>query len=299
MLGLLYAMITVTAWGTWLAPSQNIVFRNQQIKTLYVAAANLALAALVFALQGFRGLTWAVFWLPFTGGLVWAVSGFLAFTATNRLGMARASGIWTPLNVVVSIFWGVVIFGEFLKISPFTLALLVLALLVMLAGVLMIIFAKGGGRQAGEASSPASISWAGLLGALGAGVLWGTYFIPIQLSKASMWTASFPLALGIFTGSLVLAGFTRQPLRLEKTSDTLRVLSTGLLWGIGNYGMLLLVGQLGAGRGFTISQLGVVVNGLIGVYLLKDPQPRSRAAILTLAGCALATIGGIMLGSLK
>jgi len=60
-----------------------------------------------------------------------------------------------------------------------------------------------------------------------------------------------------------------------------------------------LVGQIGAGRGFTISQLGVVVNGLIGVYVLKDPQPRSRAAALTLAGCVLATLGGILLGNLK
>src|SRR5574338_126250 len=105
MLGVLYAAVTVLAWGSWLAPAQNIVFRNQQIKTFYVAAANLALASLVFVLQGARGLTWNVFWLPFAGGLVWAVSGFLAFTGTNRLGMARAYGIWAPLNVMVSIFW--------------------------------------------------------------------------------------------------------------------------------------------------------------------------------------------------
>ena len=43
----------------------------------------------------------------------------------------------------------------------------------------------------------------------------------------------------------------------------------------------------------------VMVSGLIGVYLLKDPQPRSRAATLTLIGCVLATVGGILLGSLK
>ena len=90
-----------------------------------------------------------------------------------------------------------------------------------------------------------------------------------------MWVAAFPLALGIFAGSAALAAFTRQPLRLERAADYLRTASTGLLWGIGNYGMLLLVEQLGAGRGFTISQLGVVVNGLIGVYLLKDPRPGS------------------------
>ncbi len=295
MLGLLYAVVTVLAWGTWLAPSQNIVFRNQQIKTFYVAAANLVLAALVFAFQGLGDFTWQVFWLPFVGGLVWSVSGFMAFTATNRLGMARAYGIWAPLNVVVSIFWGVVIFGEFLALGRFTIALLALALLINLAGVLLIIFAKG----AGSLAASGSLFWTGLFGAVGAGVLWGSYYIPIQLSEASMWVAAFPLALGIFAGSLALAAFSRQPLRLNHSSEYLRVTSTGLLWGVGNYGMLLLVGELGAGRGYTISQLGVVVSGLVGVYILKDPRPRTRAAALTLVGCVFATLGGILLGSLK
>ena len=294
MLGILYAVVTVLAWGTWLAPSQNVVFRNQQIKTFYVAAANLGLALLVFALQGFAGLSWEVFWPPFVGGLVWAVSGFLAFTATNRLGMARAAGIWTPLNVVVSLLWGALLFNEFLSTGPLTLALLLGALVVLLAGVLLILFARGaGGGQTGGSV------WPGLLGALGAGVLWGSYFLPIKFSAASMWVAALPLALGIFAGSAALALFTRQPLRLERPSDVLRVAATGLLWGVGNYGMLLLTEQLGAGRGFTISQLGVVINGLTGVYLLKDPPPGSRAAALTLLGCVLASAGGILLGSLK
>jgi glucose uptake protein len=295
MLGLLYALVTVLAWGTWLAPSQNIVFRNQQIKTFYVAAANLALALVVFLLQGPRGLTWSVFWPPFLGGLVWAVSGFLAFTATDRLGMARAFGLWAPVNVLVSLLWGMLLFGEMLNEGPLTLALLALALLVTLTGVLLIIFAKGFG---GPVHSRMAL-WPGLLAALGAGVLWGSYFIPIQFSAASLWVASFPLSVGIFVGSLFLAALTRQPLRLERRSALLRVASTGLLWGIGNYGMLLLVGEFGAGRGFTISQLGIVVNGLLGIYWLKDPPPRSRAAALTLVGCLCATVGGILMGALK
>jgi glucose uptake protein len=295
VIGWLYALVTVLAWGSWLAPSQAVTFPNQQIKTFYVAAANLVLAGLVLALQGAAGLTWAVFWPPFVGGLVWSVSGYLAFTATGLLGMARAYGIWAPINVGVSMLWGAIIFNEFLSASPLTLGLLALALAIILSGVLLIIFAKGRGAQ----RLAPRIFWSGLLAALGAGVLWGSYYIPIKLSAASMWTASFPLALGIFAGSALLAGVTRQPLRLQRAGSYLRAGATGLLWGIGNYGMLLLVEQMGAGRGFTLSQLGVVVNGLIGIYILKDPQPRSRAALLTLIGCVLATAGGILLGNLK
>jgi glucose uptake protein len=33
---------------------------------------------------------------------------------------------------------------------------------------------------------------------------WGTYFIPIKMSDASLWIATFPLAIGILFGSTVL-----------------------------------------------------------------------------------------------
>ena len=295
MPGILYAAVTIFAWGTWLAPSQNIRFKNQQIRTFYVAAANLALATLVLLIQGGSTLTLDVFWLPFIGGLVWSVSGLLAFTATSQIGMARAFGIWAPVNVVVSIIWGMLIFNEFLSSNFQTLLLLGAALGLILAGVMMIIFARGGKDR----QPAASFFGLGLFSALGAGVLWGSYFIPIKLAAVSMWVAAFPMAVGIFVGSSLLALMARQSLRLESSGALLRVCATGLLWGIGNYGMLLLVDSLGAGRGFTLSQLSVVVNGLVGIYWLKDPPARSQAGILTLAGCVLATAGGILLGNLK
>jgi glucose uptake protein len=41
------------------------------------------------------------------------------------------------------------------------------------------------------------------------------------------------------------------------------------------------------------------INVLIDVYWHKEPQPRTRAATLTLIGCVLAMIGGVVLGKLK
>ena len=93
-----------------------------------------------------------------------------------------------------------------------------------------------------------------------------------------MGVGAFPLAIGMCVGSLLLTALARQTPRLAHASDTLRAVLTGLIWTVGNYGMLLLVGALGAGRGFTIAQLSVVVNALVGILWLKDPHPRSRAA---------------------
>ncbi len=295
MVGILYALITVFAWGTWLAPSQNIPFKNQQIKTFYVASANLVLAFLVtLTLRSVR-VPLSVFWLPFLGGLVWAVSGLCAFTATDKIGMAKACGIWAPLNIIVSILWGAVLFQEFLTTGAMNLLLLAASVIIIIAGVLFILFARGRGEKAQNRHT----LMIGFLAAVGAGILWGSYFIPLKISTASTWVAAFPLSIGIFTGSALLALISRQSLKLANTGEYLRVSLSGILWGVGNYGMLLLVGELGAGKGFTIAQLCVVVNALIGVYILKDPQPKTRAAAFTLIGCLLATCGGIVLGNLK
>jgi glucose uptake protein len=294
-----YALIPVIAWGAWLAPSHNVRFPNQQVKTLYVTSANLGLALVVLLVQGVGGLkslSLASFCLVFSGGVLWAFSGLCAFTATAQIGTARAFGIWAPLNIIVSMLWGALLFGEFPDLSMGSRLTLAAALAIILAGVLLIIFAKGVALpNPGEERR----AWLGYAGAVGAGVLWGSYYIPIQAAGVSMAVGAFPLAIGMFSGSILLARLAGQSAHLAHTHDVLRALLTGLMWGVGNYGMLLLVGTLGAGRGFTISQLSVVVNALVGILWLKDPHPRSRAAWLTLLGCVLATVGGILLGSLK
>ena len=107
------------------------------------------------------------------------------------------------------------------------------------------------------------------------------------------------MALGMASGGLLLALWGRPSWRLPAVGDYLRACATGVLWSVGNYGMLLLVEAIGAGKGFTISQISVVVSALIGIFWLQEPPPKTRAAGLTLIGCVLATLGGIVLGNLK
>jgi glucose uptake protein len=292
-MGILYAVVTVLAWGAWLAPSQRISFGSSHVRTFYIAAANLALTFAVLVGRGLPRETWSAFWLPFAGGLIWAVSGYCAFAATVRVGMAGASGVWTPLNIVVGMIWGAALFSEFGDLGPRDLALLVAALVVIIGGILLIILARGGRAQRSGRSLAS-----GVLLALAAGVLWGSYFIPIRMARVSLWEASFPLAAGMFVGSAALVGLARAPLALPHRGDYGRVCLSGLLWGLGNYGMLLLTEALGTGRGFTIAQLGVVVNALIAILVLRDPRPGTRAATITFVGVLLATLGGVVLGNL-
>ena len=295
MESILYALITVFGWGTWLAPSQKVIFPSQEIKTLYVVLTNLGIATVVAVWRGaIVELAPATFWLTVLGGMIWAVGGLCAFTGTNKLGIAKAFGIWAPLNIIVSLTWGAALFHEFTNISLGSIVLLVAAILTILVGILLIIFAKDtdeGGQERGAFRL-------GFAGAVGAGILWGSYFIPVKYSGVSPWAGAFPLAIGMTIGGIILALLTRQSWRLKESGDTIRASLTGALWSIGNYGALLLIDAIGVGKGFTISQISVVVSALIGIYWLREPPPKTRAATFTIIGCTLATIGGIVLGNL-
>ncbi|HEY0738787.1 MAG TPA: GRP family sugar transporter [Herpetosiphonaceae bacterium] len=295
-MSVLYALITLVGWGTWLAPSQKVSFPNQQIKTLYVVATNLLIALVVALwLDSIGELSAATFWLTLLGGVIWAIGGLCAFTGTNKLGIAKAFGIWAPLNIIVSLIWGALLFDEFVDISAGTILLFIAAIVIILVGVLLIIFAKG----ADEGAQDQRGVRLGLVGAVGAGILWGSYFIPVQYSGVSAWAGAFPQAIGMAIGGTVLALLSRQSWKLSAPGDYGLACLSGALWSLGNYGVLLLIGELGAGRGFTIAQLSVVIGALVGIYWLHEPAPGTRAARLTFIGCVLATIGGIMLGNLK
>ena len=291
-----YTVITLLGWGTWLAPSQKVSFPNQEIKTLYVVLTNLGIAALLAFWRGGSGDVGAgSFWLTVLGGIIWAAGGWCAFTGTNKLGIAKAFGIWAPLNIIVSLIWGALLFHEFINISASSILLLLIAILAILAGVLLIIFAKG----IGDPASSVSAARLGIVGAIGAGIFWGSYFIPVKYSGVSPWEGAFPLAIGMTVGGVILATLSRQSWKLNAPGDYARASLTGALWSLGNYGALLLVDAIGAGKGFTIAQISLVVNALIGIYGLHEPSPGTRVANWTLIGCALATVGGILLGNLR
>ena len=156
-----------------------------------------------------------------------------------------------------------------------------------------IIRARGGDEHA--AGAPGQL--AAVLAAASAGVLWGTYFVPAQASGLSPQAANVPLAAGMVVGATAMAVASGHgSFRLPRLYPYGALLAAGALWGVGNLGMLALVDQIGAGKGFTIAQLGLIVNALVGIYVFKNPRPSTRAAAITLYGVLVAGAGGVLVG---
>lgn len=304
----LLALATVLCWGAWIPTAQARPGVRQLTRTLYAAAGNLALAAVAF-LAAHRGLPlgWRGFWLPVAGGVMWTAGSLFAFRATHVIGLARAAGTWTPLNIVTSFAWGAALFGELSGLSVARWAALAGGSVLVGIGLTMILRSQDAGspgRPSGLGDGPVTTGRGGttyraaVSYAVGAGLLWGTYFVPAQWAKVPAEIANLPLAIGIFAAALAGSIARRAPARLAPPTAAVQ-LGAGVLFGAGNLALLALVARIGTGTGFTVAQLSLLVNASIGVWVFKLPAPGTRAARLVLAGVAVAGTGGALIGALR
>lgn len=292
----LLSLITVLAWGTWIPVAQAVPGVPQRTRTLYVTVGNVMFAGAVLAIVGGHlAFGWRTFWLPLAGGIVWTLGNYCAFQASEAIGLARAAGSWTPLNIIVAFAWGAALFGELNGFTGTRFAVLAGALLLVVTGVLIIVRSQGAGPAAGPTSGTYR---RGLMWAAGAGVLWGSYFVPAQWAGVSAQVGNFPLAVGILIGGLALAVRGGGPVRLDAKGVTVH-LAAGVLFGIGNLALLGLVSRVGTGAGFTIGQLSLLVNASVGIWVFKVPPPGSLAAKLVLSGILIAGTGGAVIGTLR
>ncbi len=294
----LLAVVTVAALGTWIPLAQLLPGTPERSRIFYVAVGNVVFAGLALLVSGADVVfDWRSFWLPLAGGVVWAAGNYCVFRASATIGLARAAGTWTPLNIVVAFAWGAVLFGELDGFSAARFAVLGVAFLTVVAGVLLIAGSRDGRSEPPGSGKPAAAR-TGLLWAGAAGILWGSYFVPAQWAAVPPQVSNFPLALGILGGALALALPTGEPVKLGVRAAGAQ-LGAGVLFGIGNLALLALVARVGTGTGFTIAQLSLAVNAAIGIWLFHVPQPGTSQARKVLAGIVVAGIGGCVIAAMR
>ncbi len=119
-------------------------------------------------------IVWAVL-----AGMLWAVANTLTVFAVRNVGLSIAFPLWN-INSLVGLFWGWLLFNELRGSSMRERAKVLGGAAAIVAGACLLAYATE--HHSSAAPQRATL---GILAALGAGMLWGTMYIPYRKAYIS------------------------------------------------------------------------------------------------------------------
>lgn len=204
-------------------------------------------------------------------GCLWAVANTLTIFAIRDIGLSIAFPLWNT-NSLLGIFWGAVLFNE-LSSAGWTRWFGVLGgAAVMFIGAALLAWASPSQAPGGDAVR-------GIAAALGAGVLWGTMYIPYR--KAYL-TGMNPLSFVTFftVGELgmmaaVAFGYLGGPsgtwAELARARGVLFwLLLGGFVWVVGDLFQQYAAKYVGIGRGIPLSNTNQLWGLLWGILVFGE-----------------------------
>jgi len=235
-------------------------------------------------------IVWAVL-----AGCLWAVANTMTIFAIRDIGLSIAFPLWNT-NSLLGIFWGFLLFNE-LRQAGWARWLGVLGgAVVMFAGATLLAIASSN-------QGPAVHSMRGICAALGAGILWGTMYIPYR--KAYL-TGMNPLSfiafftigeLGMMT-TLALS-YTGGPAilwhELIGAKDVLFWLMLGgFIWVIGDLFQQYAAKYVGISRGVPLSNTNQLWGLAWGILVFGELQGKSASLYAyVIGGSALMAVGAV------
>lgn len=233
-------------------------------------------------------LVWALM-----AGCLWAVANTLTIFAIRDVGLAIAFPLWNT-NSLIGIFWGALLFRELHGAGLMRWTGVLGGTALMFAGATFLTLAA-------TAQEPHGDRFRGISAALGAGVLWGTMYIPYRKAYLS---GMNPLSFVTFFTLGELAMMTALAFAYldgpEGTLDQLSlargvvfwVLLGGFVWVVGDLFQQYAVKYVGIARGIPLSntnQLWGLLWGLLVFGELAEAGPRAQLQVA--GGSILMALG--------
>lgn len=221
-------------------------------------------------------------------GIQFQVQGF------THIGVSRTMPISTGAQLVFMGLGGVVFFGEWRQTGALVAGLTALVLLA--AGVACTTWSEGG-------TPFEHVDWGrGRIDLIVSTICLVGYLLVQRAYDIGGSEALLPQFIGCVLACLVLTSprFTpdQGPVDTRWSRTTVRQLIPGILWGVGVLLMQSNAARVGVAMGFSLSQLGVIISTLGGIFWLGERRTR-RELIVTLVGVALVVAGAGLIGLAK
>jgi len=241
-------------------------------------------------------MVWAIL-----AGALWAVANTLTVFAIRDVGLSIAFPLWNT-NSLVGIFWGWFLFRELRGHAWKTAA-------KVLGGAGAVVFGATllGLASAHQAGGPPHRLVAGILSSLGAGLMWGTMYIPYRkaylsgmnpLSFVTVFTAGELVTT--ITLALVFLGGVR-PVTETLTAARLVLFWLflgGFCWVVGDLFQQYAAKYIGIGRGIPLSNTnqlwGLAWGALVFGELVSFGKPAQAQVIV---GSLIMIVGAVAISS--
>jgi drug/metabolite transporter (DMT)-like permease len=226
-------------------------------------------------------------------GCLWAVANTLTIFAIRDIGLSIAFPLWN-INSLLGIFWGYLLFNELRDAGKIRWLTVLGGALLMFAGATLLAFAS-------SAQSPAEHPLRGILAALGAGVLWGTMYVPYR--KAYL-TGMNPLSfIAFFTiGELgmmltLAVAYGGGPDALLHQLDLAKpvlfwLMLGGFVWVIGDLFQQYAAKYIGISRGIPLSNTNQLWGLLWGILVFGELRGLSASLYAQVIGGSLLMAAG-------
>src|SRR5712671_1587440 len=233
-------------------------------------------------------IIWAVL-----GGCLWAVANTLTIFAIRDIGLSIAFPLWNS-NSLLGILWGFLFFNELRQAGWRRLAGVLGGALVMCIGATLLAIAS-------SSAAPVAHSYRGVWAALGAGVLWGTMYIPYR--KAYL-TGMNPLSFVTFfsfgelgmMSVLAVSSLGIAPLWQElqiARSVIFWLMLGGFVWVIGDLFQQYAAKYVGISRGIPLSNSNQLWGLLWGILVFGELHGRNSSLYLEVIGGSLLMMLGV------
>jgi drug/metabolite transporter (DMT)-like permease len=236
-------------------------------------------------------IVWAIL-----AGMLWAVANTLTVFAIRDVGISIAFPLWNT-NSLVGLFWGWLLFRELRGAGAGQWAKVLGGAAAIVIGACILAYATSHGAGSGAHGSPTL----GILAALGAGLLWGTMYIPYRKAYISgMNPLSFVTVftfgeLGtVFTLALAFdGGWHNVVAELGRARPALFWLFLGgFCWVIGDLFQQYAAKYIGIGRGIPLSNTNQLWGLAWGVLVFGELSGQGASEkFLVIAGSLIMIAG--------
>ncbi|WP_034549484.1 GRP family sugar transporter [Carnobacterium funditum] len=281
----LIALIPAFAWGSIGLVSGKLGGTAQQ-QTL-----GMTIGSFVFAIGAYivyqPAFEVQIMIVGLISGLFWTLGQNKQFKSMKLMGVSNTLPVSTGLQLMANTLAGVLLFREWTSSRDLFLGVLALALLIIGVRLTTITDQKDSGNEAISVKK----AWMKTLALSTLG--YATYTIIINASGVDALAVILPQSIGMVIGALLFS-------RKEKIWNhyTARNILTGLIWGVGNIFMLISMKAIGLAVSFSLSQMGIIISTLGGIWFLGETKSKREFKYIIL-GCLLVISGGIVLGYLK